>query len=206
MGEESRKLLLARSAVTLIALAHQPQPLQRNASKVDRLYLYRHAVNRGRVGKDEADRSDIHSNGHRTGPCGCPGSSKMDKTLAIHLHELQLTESALQHLQGGVLGAAGRATNFLHVVDVKIDEFAEGADACDPRGERRLATIDLALRVERPALGVFMADESLADGPALATDLGAPAAGFLLADRCHFWVQNGCSELAKGGEFRRKMA
>ena len=47
-------------------------------------------------------------------------------------------------------------------------------------------TIDLTFRVDGPSLGVFVADEGLAQRAALASDLDPPGTGLLFTDRGHF--------------------
>jgi hypothetical protein len=68
------------------------------------------------------------------------------------------------------------------------------------RDNERLAAVDLALGVDAPSLGVFLADERLAEVASLAADLYAPSTGFLFADGGHFRVQIRCNEVSGRGE------
>ncbi|WP_027028997.1 hypothetical protein [Mesorhizobium loti] len=53
----------------------------------------------------------------------------------------------MEHIEGRGLGAARGLAYIAHVVDMKVDEFAEGLQArCTGLG-RRLTAIDLALGV-----------------------------------------------------------
>jgi hypothetical protein len=89
---------------------------------------------------------------------------------------------------------------------MEVDEFAEGLELADARHCRGLAAIDLSFGVHGPALGIFVANKILADGVAFASDLDAPGAGFLFADRGRFGVQIRCDEFEESYESLRKMA
>lgn len=79
--------------------------------------------------------------------------------------EIELAELFLEHSQGGVPGPAGRLADLLHVGDMQVNQVAERAELGDARCRRYFAAIDLALGVDRPAPGVFLADEILTEGP-----------------------------------------
>ena len=84
---------------------------------------------------------------------------------------------SLQYRQGRGLGAARGLAYIAHVVDMKVDEFAEGFQARRTGLGRRLTAIDLALGVGCPASCVVSAQEGLADIATFTTDLDAPRAG-----------------------------
>jgi hypothetical protein len=99
---------------------------------------------------------------------------------------LRSPSSCFSILSVALLERPGGLADFLHVAVMEVDQFAEGLKLADAGHRRRLATVDLSLGVHGPALGVLMANEVFADGATFATDLDAPGAGFLFADRGHF--------------------
>jgi hypothetical protein len=70
----------------------------------------------------------------------------------------------------------------------------------DIAGGTRPRPIDLPFDFDGSPLGILIADNGLAQGAALATDLNPPSAGFQLAVRSHFHVQKECNEMSKRGE------
>ncbi len=83
----------------------------------------------------------------------------------------------LEHIEGRGLGAARGLAYIAHVVDMKVDEFAESFHARYTGLGRRLTAIDLALGFGRPAPRVVSAQEGLADVATFATDLDTPGSG-----------------------------
>jgi hypothetical protein len=59
----------------------------------------------------------------------------------------------------------------------------------------------LSFSVHGRALCIFVANKILAYGTALASDLGAPGAGFLFSDRSYFGVQIRCGAFQKTANF-----
>ena len=59
--------------------------------------------------------------------------------------EVEILDTQVVTGAGGVLGPTRRPTDLLHVLDVQVDQVAEGPQACGARGLGRLAAIDLAL-------------------------------------------------------------
>ncbi|MET0575455.1 MAG: hypothetical protein ABWZ83_06290 [Mesorhizobium sp.] len=76
----------------------------------------------------------------------------------------------LQHFEGCGLGAARGLAYIAHVVDMKVDEFAERFQARYTGLGRRLTAIDLAFGFGCPAPCVVSAQEGLADVATFATD------------------------------------
>ncbi|MGX5803586.1 hypothetical protein ACWGS9_20395 [Bradyrhizobium sp. Arg314] len=94
-----------------------------------------------------------------------------------------------------------------HVVDMKVDKFAEGFQARYTGLGRRLTAIDLALGFGCPAPCVVPAKEGPADVATFATDLDTPGAGREFCAGGHFFVcAPVCAEKSKRGEKRRILA
>jgi hypothetical protein len=89
---------------------------------------------------------------------------------------------------------------------MKVDEVAEGLEACDTGRDRSLVAINLTLRVERPKPGVLAAQKGLADVASLASDLNAPGTGWKLGEGSYFRVLSVCTPASKGSEKVRKAA
>ncbi|WP_244748181.1 hypothetical protein [Mesorhizobium sp. 131-3-5] len=104
-------------------------------------------------------------------------STKANEPFAIESRYVALPQMSLEHIEGGGLGSARGLAYIAHVVDMKVDEFAEGFQARYAGLGWRLTAIDLALGFGRPAPGVVSAQEGLADIATFATDLDTPGAG-----------------------------
>jgi hypothetical protein len=139
-----------------------------------------------RVLDHQLDRPDVHAQRDRAGAFLGPGASELHDPLPVNLDHVKIAEFMLQHLERGALGATGRLADFLHVADMEVDEFTEGLEFTDARYCRCLAAINLSFGVNGPTLSIFVADKILADGATFASDLDAPGASFLFADRGHF--------------------
>src|ERR1700754_4262478 len=88
----------------------------------------------------------------------------------------------------------GRRT---HVLDVQVDQFGEGPEAAEAGVHRRLAAVDLALRVEGPTSRLLASQEGLAYIASLAADLDAPVAGLEFSEGGHFRVRSVCVRKSK---------
>jgi hypothetical protein len=110
--------------------------------------------------------------------------------LSIDFRHIEGPEFALQHGERGFLGSAGALpTSFMSLIWKSI-RSPRGFSLADAGNLGRLATVNLALGVNRPALGVLLADEVRAGRPALAADLDTPSPGSLFADIGHFCGAN----------------
>ncbi|MER8948503.1 hypothetical protein [Mesorhizobium sp. M0809] len=96
--------------------------------------------------------------------------------------------------KSSVLPWSGEGLAYIaHVVDMKVDEFAESFQARYTGLSRRLTAIDLALGFGRPAPCVVSAQEGLADVATFATDLDTPGTGRELCVGGHFVVCAPCA-------------
>jgi len=127
--------------------------------------------------KHEYYDADIDANGR--GPAALLGSpaAEADHAFTVDLDHAQAAKLALN---------ARRLADVGHVADMVVEQVADGLQASDAGAVGGFGPIGSEFRIDRPALGVFVADEVLADRAALAPDLGASAAGFLFTDRGHF--------------------
>jgi hypothetical protein len=76
---------------------------------------------------------------------GSPVTAETNEPLAIESRDVALAEMSLEQSEGRGLGAARGLAYIAHVVDMKVDEFAEGFQARCSRLCRCLTAIDLAL-------------------------------------------------------------
>ena len=108
--------------------------------------------------------------GHRSGALGGAIATETNEPFAIESRHIALSKFPLQHGECRGLGAERGLAYIAHVVDMKVDEFAEGFQARHTGLGRCLATIDLALGFGCPAPCVVAAQEGLADVATFATD------------------------------------
>ena len=145
---------------------------------------------------------------HRSGTLGGPVATKTNEPFAIKGCDVALPQMSLEHIEGCGLGAARGLAYIAHVVDMKVDEFAESFQARYTGLGRRLTAIDLALGFGCPAPCVVSAQEGLADVATFATDLDTPGTGRELCVGGHFFVCAPCAlrdrNVAKRVVFWRK--
>ncbi|MER9938598.1 hypothetical protein [Mesorhizobium sp. M0088] len=60
---------------------------------------------------------------------GSPVTAETNEPFAIESRDVALAEMSLEHSKGRGLGAARGLAYIAHVVDMKVDEFAEGFQA-----------------------------------------------------------------------------
>lgn len=87
--------------------------------------------------------------------------------LAIESSHIALSKLPLQHIRRRSFRAERGLAHIAHVVDMKVNEFAEGPEARNSRLTRYLAAVDLTF-------SIFA--QSRADVATLAADLNAPRA------------------------------
>ncbi|WP_192181071.1 hypothetical protein [Mesorhizobium amorphae] len=104
-------------------------------------------------------------------------ATKTNEPFAIENRYVALPQMSLEHIEGCSLGAARGLAYIAHVVDMKVDEFAESFQARYTALSRSLTAIDLAHGFGCPAPCVASAQEGLADLATFATDLDTPGTG-----------------------------
>ncbi len=119
-------------------------------------------------------QADVDAERHRSGALSGPIAAETNEPLAIESRHIALAKMSSQHVECRGLGAERGLAYIAHVVDMKVDEFAEALEARYAGLCRRLTTIDLALGVGCPASCVVSAKEGLADVATFATDLDTP--------------------------------
>lgn len=134
-------------------------------------------MHRSSMSQDEFYKADIDTEGHRPGALGSTLPTEADEPFAIQSSDVALAKMPFEHIEGRGLGAARGLAYIAHVVDMKVNEVAEGFQARYAGLGRRLAAIDLALGFGCPAPCVVSAQEGLADVATFATDLDTPGAG-----------------------------
>jgi hypothetical protein len=134
-------------------------------------------------------------------------AAETNEPLAIESRHIARAKMSSQHVECRGLGAERGLAYIAHVVDMKVDEFAEGLQARYTGLGRRLTAIDLALRVGCPASCVVSEQEGLADLATFATDLGHVRNRTRVLCRWPFFrVCSECTERSKRGEKDRILA
>ncbi|MGX5847786.1 hypothetical protein ACWGTO_12010 [Mesorhizobium sp. PL10] len=96
-------------------------------------------------------KADVDIGSHWSGTLGGSITTKANEPFAIEGGDAARPKTPLQHIEGCGLGPARGLAYIAHVVDMKVDEFAERFQARHTGLGRRLTTIDLALGVGCPA-------------------------------------------------------
>jgi hypothetical protein len=176
--------------------------------EINRFDLDGQAVHSRGMSQNEFYNADVDAESHRSGTLGGPVSTKTNEPSAIESRDIALPQMSLEHIEGCGLGAAMGLAYIAHVVDMKVDEFAESFQARYTGLCRRLTAIDLAFGFGRPAPCVVSAQKSLADVATLATDLDTPGTGREFCVGGHFLVCAPCAlrdrNVAKRVVFWRK--
>jgi len=129
-------------------------------------------------------------------------SPECDQPLSVQVGNSNLAQLPLQCLQTEGLGPSRTLANLLQIGEMKIDEMSKCARigvTCTARG---FASINPALVIESPFLGVLAAAEGLADVPTFAAHLDAPIAG-RKTDNGGQRVRSVCGKASKQGVFGR---
>lgn len=176
MSDQSVELILGRSPVTLISFPNEAKPLQRDTGHINWFDPDGQTVNRSSMSQNEFYKANVDAESHRTGTLGGSITAKSNEPFAIESRDTALPEMPLEHIEGCGLGAARGLAYIAHVVDMKVDEFAERFQARYTGLCRRLTTIDLALGIGCPASCVISAQEGLAGVAPFAADLDTPRA------------------------------
>src|SRR5437764_166031 len=100
--------------------------------------------------QDEFYKADVDAESHWSRALCGPVTTKTNEPFAIKGCDVALAQVFLEHIEGCGLGAARGLAYIAHVVDMKVDEFAEGFQARCARLGRRFTTVDLALGVRCP--------------------------------------------------------
>ncbi|WP_292167331.1 hypothetical protein [Mesorhizobium sp.] len=150
-------------------------------------------MNRSSVRQNELNDADVHADRH--GACALDGAfaAKADHLLAIESNHVALSELPLQHIKRRSLGAERRLAHIAHIVDMKVNEFAEGLEARNSRLARCLAAVDLTFSICCPESRIVASQERLADVAALAADLDAPGARREFCEKWPFFVCAPCA-------------
>ncbi|WP_292408408.1 hypothetical protein [Mesorhizobium sp.] len=82
-------------------------------------------MNRSGMSQNEFYKADVDTESHRSGTLGGPVATKANEPFAIKGCEVALPQMSLEHIEGCGLGAARGLARIAHVVDMKVDEFAE---------------------------------------------------------------------------------
>lgn len=136
--------------------------------------------------QDKFYKADVYTERHRSSTLCGPVTTKTNEPFAIEGRDAALPQMSLEHIQRCGLGAARGLAYIAHVIDMKVDEFAESLKARYAGLSRRLTAIDLALGFGRPAACVVSAQEGLADVATFAPDLHTPGTGRELCVGGHF--------------------
>lgn len=208
MTNQLVEFILCRPSVALLAFPNKAKPLQGDTGEINLLNLDGQAVHCSGMRQNELYEADVDAESHRSGALGCPVTTKTNEAFTIESRDVALPQMSLKHIEGGGLGAARGLAYIAHVVDMKVNKFAEGFQARYTGLGRRLAAINLALGFGRPAPCVVSAQEGLADVATFATDLDAPGTGRELGVSGHFFVCAPCAlrdrNVAKRVVFWRK--
>src|SRR5581483_4820451 len=94
--------------------------------------------------------TNIHAQRHWPCPLFRAVAAELDQPFAVQVGGSQRTQLALEHLQGRGFGPSWRFTHFLHVINVHVDEMAEGLRPSRPLPRRLAPTINLAFSFVRP--------------------------------------------------------
>jgi len=167
------KFVLCGTSISLIAFANQTEPSKRNSSEIDGLDRGRNPVNRGGMGKDCFDVTQVHSDGDRTGTFGCSLFPKLDQPFTIKLSNAEMAQPFVEKIQAGIFRPTKLLADFLKVRAVKSDKITHQL-GISGSGRGRFLAVDPPLDVECPFLGILSAPEGLVDIFSLAADLGAP--------------------------------
>ena len=146
--------------------------------------------------------SQVRTNGNRTCTFSRSISAEGDQPLSVQVGNSNLAQLPLQRLQTEGLGPSRTLANLFHIGEMKIDEMSKCARigvTCTARG---FASINPALVIESPFLGVLAAAEGVADVPALTAHLDAPIAG-RKTDKGGQRVRSVCGKVSKQGVFGR---
>lgn len=92
--------------------------------------------------------------------------------------DLQGAEHLVEGREAEVLGAADPDPHLGHVLAMENHQIAEAFRVTRLARNGGFLSIDAALHVERPFLGILPAQERFAEVLPLSTDLGSPGAGF----------------------------
>ncbi|MBZ9847757.1 hypothetical protein LB565_07125 [Mesorhizobium sp. CA14] len=107
--------------------------------------------------QDKLYEADVDTERHRAGTLGSAPAAELSEPFAIERCDAALAKMSPDHIEGRGLGAARGLAYIAHVVDMEVDELAEGLKTRYAGLRRRLATIDLALGFGRPAACVVTA-------------------------------------------------
>src|SRR5438445_13567898 len=84
-----------------------------------------HPTRAARSFVNKAKLPDVDAESHRAGALGGTVATKADEPFAIEGRDVALPQMSLEHIEGCGLGAARGLAYIAHVVDMKVDEFAE---------------------------------------------------------------------------------
>lgn len=108
----------------------------------------------------------------------CTVPAEFNETLAIKFGDLSDGLAFRPGRRGrSLLGAADLDTYFFHVLTKERDEIAEEFRVTRLARDDGFLTVNAALHIKRPFLGILSAKERLLDVSPLATDLGSPIGG-----------------------------
>ncbi|ESY64374.1 hypothetical protein X743_31390 [Mesorhizobium sp. LNHC252B00] len=151
MTDEPVEFILRRPSVALVAFPNEAKSLEGDTREIDWFDLDGQAVNCSGMSQNEFYKADVDTESHRSGALVGPVPTKTNEPFAIQGCDVALPQMSSEHIEGCGLGAARGLAYIAHVVDMKVDEFAEGFQARYTGLCRRLTAIDLALGFGCPA-------------------------------------------------------
>ena len=113
-----------------------------------------------------------------TGPAPCLARSRPNLMIFSRSSSdaLKVPSFRCSISSSGALGATRRFSDVFHIVNVKIDQIAEGLGTPRPSSDRRVSTINLVFGFRGPFPRMIMAEKRLCDIAAFAPDLDLPGA------------------------------
>ncbi|MER8745974.1 hypothetical protein NKH54_23235 [Mesorhizobium sp. M1004] len=81
------------------------------------------------MSQNECYKANVDAERHRSGTLGGPVATKTNEPFAIKGSYVALPQMSLEHIEGCGLGAARGLAYIAHVVDMKVDGFAESFQA-----------------------------------------------------------------------------
>ena len=133
-----------------MAFPNETKPLQGDTREIHRFDLHGQAVDRSGMSQNEFYKADVDTENHRSGTLGGPVATKTNEPFAIKSRDFAIPQMPLEHIEGCGLGAARGLAYIAHVVDMKVDEFAESFQARYTGLGWRLTAIDLTLGLRSP--------------------------------------------------------
>jgi hypothetical protein len=85
MSNYSIQFVVRWTTITASRLANQPQPLERNTSKINGLYRNCDAVDRSRVGDNHLYVTEVRADGDRTSSFARAISAECDQPLSVQI-------------------------------------------------------------------------------------------------------------------------